>query len=167
MKEQLNEKLSMLVDDQLESRQALELLKAMRDDSPLQAKARRYQLISQAIKNDHCLTANADFAQQIQRRLRDEPSYLLPRKNKQKLDWQRTIGLAAAASVAMVAVMVFSNSDKHTQPFERNHNLAVAAAPATDQAKFKEYLQAHDNTWNVNHNAGVQQYARLAGYPQK
>lgn len=167
MQEQLNEKLSMLVDDQLESQQARELLKSLRDDAHLQAKVRRYHLISQAIKNDSCLTAGDDFAQQIHQKLRDEPVYLLSRKAKPSVGWQKTLGLAAAASVAMVAVLVFANSEKHTQTYERSQSLAAAHAPATDNAKFKEYLQAHDNTWYVNNNVGVQQYARLAGYQQK
>lgn len=164
MQQQLNEKLSMLIDDQLESRQACELLKTMSDDVQLQAKARRYHLISQAIKNDGYLTAEDGFARQLHHRLRDEPIYLLPKKSRTNLDWQKTLGLAAAASMAMVAVLVFSQSEKQTQLLDRGNSMAMAHAPTTDHAKFKEYLQAHDNTWYVNNKAGVQQYTRLAGY---
>ncbi len=165
MQEKLNEKLSMLVDDQLQSQQAAELLKTLCHDAQLQAKFKHYQLISQALKGDSCLTASGDFAEQLHRKLRDEPIYLLPQKAKRSVDWQKTLGLAAAASVAMVAVLVFSNSEKHTQPFSRGNELA--AAPAADNAKFKEYLQAHDNTWYANNHVGAQQYARLAGFQQK
>jgi sigma-E factor negative regulatory protein RseA len=167
MQEKLNEQLSMLVDDQLHSQQACNLLKTLHHDAQLQAKFKHYQLISQALKGDSCLTASSDFAEQLQRKLRDEPTYLLPRQAKRSVDWQKTLGLAAAASVAMVAVLVFSNSEKHTQPFSRGNEIAAAHVTAPDNAKFKEYLQAHDNTWYANNHVGAQQYARLAGFQQK
>lgn len=165
--QQQNEKLSMLVDEQLDGKYAEEVLNALRHDRNLQSKFQRYHLISQAIKNDSCLTADRELVSQIQRKLRDEPIYLLPRRAQQKLEWQKTLGLAAAASVAVLAVLVFSNSEKHTQTYPRGENNLAQQSRAADNAKFKEYLQAHDNTWYVNNNVGVQQYARLAGYRQK
>lgn len=167
MQEKLNEKLSMLVDDQLQSQQAFELLKTLQHNEQLQSKFKHYHLISQALKADSCLTANSDFAERLHQKLRDEPVYLLPRKAKRNVDWQKTLGLAAAASVAMVAVLVFSNSEKHTQPFARDNAIVAVQTPVADNAKFKEYLQAHDNTWYADNHVGAQQYARLAGFQHK
>lgn len=164
---QLNEKLSMLVDDQLDVKPAYDVLCALRQDSELQSKFQRYQLISQAIKNDRCLTVDSGFANRLHEKLREEPNYLLPRKVHNQLQWQKTLGLAAAASVAVLAVLVFANTEKHTQASPRAENQLAQQSRAADNARFKEYLQAHDNTWYVNNNTGVQQYARLAGYRQK
>lgn len=80
MQEQLNEKLSLLLDDQLDGAQALSLLKATRADPALQAKLRRYSLISQALKSEQCAVARADLVGNIHRQLETEPAYFLPRK---------------------------------------------------------------------------------------
>lgn len=165
--QQVNEKLSMLLDDELESRQAREVLSAMRQDQALQQKFKRYHLMSQAIKNDKVITADSDFLAGMQHKLRNEPVYLLPKKTSQKLEWQKTLGLAAAASVAMLAILVFANSEKHGPAYQRSQTPQLAQNRNADNAKFKEYLQAHDNTWYAVNNAGVQQYAHLAGYRQK
>lgn len=165
--QQVNEKLSMLIDDELEGRQAREVLDVMRKDQALQDKFKRYHLISQAIKNDSVATAAPDFLAGMQQRLRNEPIYLLPPKAPQKLEWQKTLGLAAAASVAMLAILVFANSEKHGPAYQRPQSMQLAQNRDPDNAKFKEYLQAHDNTWYAVNNAGVRQYARLAGYQQK
>lgn len=164
MLRQHDEKISLLIDDQLDNAQAADLLKFMKDDSELQEKWRRYHLISQAMKNDHCLTASSGFADKIHQQLRDEPIHFLP-STKPTVAWQKTVGLAAAASVALVAVIIFGTLEKHTKPMA-GVNTVARQMPQSDptNARFKEYLQAHDNGWYVNNNVGGQQYARLAGY---
>ncbi len=168
MREQLNEKISLMVDDQLPPPQAYDLLKTINHNPDLQAKLERYQLISQAMKNDQCLTARSDFVDRIHQQLCDEPTYLLLRKNQQTVAWQKTVGLAIAASVALVAVIVFGTVEKQMQPLGGTNAIAHHS-PQTDQmnAQLNEYLQAHNNVWYGNSNGGGQQYARLVGYQQK
>jgi sigma-E factor negative regulatory protein RseA len=167
MREQINEKISLMVDDQLDCSQAYDLLKTIQHDPDLQAKLKRYQLISQAMKNDQCVTTRSDFVDKIHQQLRDEPAYLLPRKN-QAIAWQKTVGLAVAASVALVAVIVFGTIEKQMQPLGGANTIAQHL-PQNDQmnAQLNEYLQAHDNVWYGNSNVGGQQYARLVAYQQK
>ena len=169
MQRQHDEKLSLLIDDQLDRVQAAGLLKAMKGDSELEEKWRRYHLISQALKNDRCSTASSNFADKVHQQLRDEPIHFLASR-KPTVAWQKTVGLAVAASVALVAVIIFGTVEKNTQPIAGINTVArQVQVPQTDpmNARFKEYLQAHDNGWYVNNNVGVQQYARLAGYQGK
>lgn len=162
MQHSSNEKLSMLIDDQLDSRQALDLLQQLGQDEPLQRKHRHYQLISQALKHDSCIAADDNFVASVHDKIRNEPAYLLPRQDRSRLDWRRSLGMAAAASVAVVAVLVFVGSEKHIQGQQ-----VAEQQRSPDNVRFKEYLQAHDNTWYVNNGGGSREYTHLAGYRQK
>ena len=162
-----DEKLSLLVDDQLDSVQSLSLLNSLRDDAELQAKYRRYAMISQALKGEQCSVASLDFADKVRQQLKQEPVYFLPQKKA--VGSAVKTSLAVAASV-MLAVIGFSVGKYQTQTQSYIGASAVAqrSVPAEQlNAKFKEYLQAHDNTWYVNQNAGVKSYARLASYQPK
>jgi sigma-E factor negative regulatory protein RseA len=166
MQEQLNEKISLLVDDQLDEQQALGLLKTIKNDAVLQSKLQRYNLISQALKSEQCLVADKAFAEKIHQQLRDEPVYFIPRKQI-VVSWQKR-GLALAASVVLAMVWIFGSIEKQANPIAGINTVAKhSIQPNQMNAQFKEYLQAHDNVWYVNNNVGGQAYARLAGYQQK
>lgn len=167
MQAQNNEKLSLLVDDELDNPQALALLKAVRQDSVLQDKLRRYALISQAMKTEQYSLASLDFSARIHQQLQQEPIYFLPRKKAGKM--VQKAALAVAASVVLTVVWVSAGKwQKQSNPFANINQVAQRSVPADKvNTHFKEYLQAHDNVWYVNNNAGVQSYARLASYQQK
>lgn len=167
MQVQNNKKLSLLVDDELDNSQALSLLKAVQRNPELQAKLRRYSLISQAMKTEQCSVASLDFSAKIHQQLKQEPIYFLPRNKTNKI-YQKA-ALAVAASVVFAVVWVSAGKwQKQNNPFANINNIAQASVPADQMnSRFKEYLQAHDNVWYVNNNAGVQSYARLASYQQK
>lgn len=166
MQEQFNEKISLLVDDQLDSQQAMALLKNIDNDPALQTKLQHYHLISQALKSEQCLVADSDFAERIHQQLRNEPIYFMPRQKKAG-NWYRG-GVAVAASVLLAMVWIFGSIEKQPNPLNGVNTLARnSVRPNQVNAEFKEYLQAHDNGWYVNNNVGGQAYARLAGYQQK
>lgn len=166
--EQLHEKLSLLVDDQLDSALAASLLKTVRRDAELQAKLRRYALISQALKSEQCSVASVDFVDSIHQQLKQQPVYFLPRKNDSGI--MKKAGLAVAASVLLATVWLSSSHQFHesmSPPADMNTIAKRSAEAEQMNAHFKEYLQAHDNVWYVNNNVAVQSYARVAGYQQK
>jgi sigma-E factor negative regulatory protein RseA len=82
MQAQQNEKLSLLVDDELDAVQELSLLKTVKQDLELQAKLRRYALISQAMKTEQCSVASPDFAAKIHQQLKQEPIYFFTTQEK-------------------------------------------------------------------------------------
>jgi len=167
MQEQHKEKLSLLLDDQLDSAQAFALLKAVRQDTELQAKLQRYSLISQALKSEQCSVASLDFADKIHQQLDKEPIYFLP----QKKDTGRLkkAGLAVAASVVLAVVWLSTDQFHKLSGSYGNVNTIAQSSVETEQmnARFKEYLQAHDNVWYVSNNVGVHPYAHVASYQQK
>lgn len=167
MQEQLNEKLSLLVDDELDNTQAYALLKALQHETELQAKLRRYALISQALKSEQCSLASPDFADKIHQKLKQEPIYFLPRKKTH--DNFKKSALAVAASAVLAVVWFSANQLQHpVQPYADVNAIAQRSVQAEQMnARFKEYLQAHDNVWYVNDNVGNSSYARLASYQQK
>lgn len=164
---QEHEKLSLLVDDQLDHAQALSLLKSVQRDPELQAKLQRYALISQALKSEQCSVAGLDFSDDVKQQLKSEPVYFLPRKKP--TDQVKKTSLAVAASVVLAVVGFYAGKmQNQTQPFAEVASVEehpVQAEPMN--AQFKEYLQAHDNVWYVNNNAGVTSYARLASFQPK
>ncbi len=164
MQEPLNEKLSLLLDDQLDKTQSTALLKATLSDAELEAKWRRYALISQALKSEQASVASVDFVSSIHQRLDAEPTYFLPRKAEPQLI--RKAGLAVAASLVL-AVLWLSTAQLQKAASHRVDVDTIAQRSAESEqmnARFKEYLQAHDNIWYVDNNNGVQSYTRMASY---
>jgi len=167
MNEPLHEKLSLLIDDQLDPSQALSVLKATQKHSELQAKLRRYALISQAMKTEQCSVANPDFADKIHQQLKQEPTYLLPVHKKRNIYNKATLAVAASVVLAVVGLSVFTLQTQNN-PYVGANVVAQSSAQAEQSnARFKEYLQDHDNVWHVNNNVGVQSYARMVSYQHK
>lgn len=167
MQEQLNEKLSQFIDDELDSREALALLKAVHTDELLKDKLRRYQIASQLMKSNEFSLVSSDFADKIHQQIRQEPIYFIPRKRSAS-HWQKA-ALAIAASAALAVVWVSSKVDQqNNSPFGAVEIVAHGTVPAgAMHARFKEYLQAHDNTLYVNNMQAAQPYARVVGYHQE
>ncbi|MCK9605663.1 MAG: sigma-E factor negative regulatory protein [Methylomonas sp.] len=164
MQEQQLEKLSLLVDDQLDNAQAVSMLKSVQRDPELQAKLQRYALISQALKGEQGSVASLDFSDKIKQQLQSEPVYFLPRKKSD--DHIKKTSLAVAASVVLAVVGFYAGKmQNQVQPFAEVTAAAEHQMPVEQMnAQFNDYLQAHDNVWYVNNNVGVKSYARLASY---
>ncbi|ATG90326.1 sigma-E factor negative regulatory protein [Methylomonas koyamae] len=168
MQEQINQKLSQFIDDELDAAQSLELLAAIREDDALQEKLRRYQIASQILKSNEYSAVNRDFADKIHQQLRQEPIYFMPRPKTNPVNWQKA-GLAVAASIVLAVVWLASKVEpRQSNPF---NSVGVVAHSGTSadymHARFKDYLQAHDNTLYVNTVQAAQPYARVVGYPQE
>ncbi|MDH5470219.1 MAG: sigma-E factor negative regulatory protein, partial [Gammaproteobacteria bacterium] len=72
MKDTLNEQLSALVDDELATGEAALLLRQMGKDETLRDRFARYQLISDALKNNLPAQVDPDFHLRVQAALQDE-----------------------------------------------------------------------------------------------
>lgn len=166
MQEPLNKKISLLIDDELESQPALSLLKAIQSDESLKNKLLRYQLMSQVLKNEECLLMDSEFVDKIHQEIRNEPSYFIPARSS-KFNWQKT-GLAVAASVALAVVWMVNRMDRQSHGYPEPAIAFTASPPIQADAAlvhFDDYLQAHDNDVYVN-NVRAQPYARVVGYQQ-
>jgi len=183
MHEDLIQKISQFLDDELPEEESLRLLQKMRTHSELAGKMRRYEAIKQAIKNDDALISAApDFVASVSSQLQQEPTYLIPNTTRHWIR-HRHFGrshkiAAAAASVAVIAFVA------HTQRPEPASPVQIAAVketakPAPQLAEVKasrnaypvnqqisDYLQAHSSIY-TNSQADFQPYAQVTHYSQK
>lgn len=140
-----HEKLSSLIDDELDSQQSLRVLQKLRNDPELAEKYQRYQIIGELMKQNQAIKLSNDFASNIHERLRDEPTYL--HRNSapaRQIQWQNAAMATAACLLAAVVWLVpASNNSMQMQnglPLAQNNQ-----TPERVNAKLNEYLQAHDN----------------------
>lgn len=165
MQDKLNEKISLLLDDELDSQQAIALISKIKTDADLKAKFQRYQLINQTIKKQDAYPLNADFVDKIQQRLQAEPVYLLPVKSP--ISQRQKALYAVAASLLLAVIWLLS-----TQQQQGSDLYQVAAIqPHPEQVQIdsglNDYLQAHDNSVYVSHRDYPKAYTHVVGYQQE
>ncbi len=179
MSEDLNQKISQLLDNELDHVNAFNLLKKMQFRPELQDKMNRYEAISHALKTDVFLSTQADFLTKICQQIQNEPVYFLP----QHKPFKRTHKLIAlAASIAIVAVIAGrSMNDNQFKPAtilqvaqqqlpEQPSNPVVNANQAAQyplNKRINDYLQAHNSSVYTNGEANFQSFARVTAYSQK
>ena len=190
MPEDLKQKLSLLLDDELDHQQALSLLKKMQSQPELQRTLQRYEAVSHALKTEAFLLTHADFSKKIHQQIQQEPSYLLP-KQKSISRFTRYQPFAIAASVAIVAVLAGHNLIIRQPSTQASTPLQVAQQPITQTVsplqiaqqqadksttdknqdplnkRINDYLQAHNNSVYTNGETTLQPYARVTTYSQK
>lgn len=141
-----NEKLSSLVDDELDAQQSLRTLEKLRVDPELADKYQRYQLIGELMKQNRAIHIPNDFVSTIHDRLKDEPIYLQKtqtRVRERQIQWQNA-AMASAACLLLATLWFMPHNDKSMQA----GNTSLARSTQSTElasAKLNEYLQAHDN----------------------
>ena len=177
MSEDLNQKISQFLDNELDPVDALSLLKKMRSQPELQDKLNRYEMISHAMKADAFLLTKADFSTKIQQQIQQEPVYLLPQRKRFKPSHQQ---MALAASLVIVAVIVGRSMNDPDQHFKAASALQVAQQLPPEKLvnsvevpqnqlnkRINDYLQAHNSSVYTNGEANFQPFARVATTNQK
>lgn len=167
MQEQTNEKISLLIDDELDGAKALALISEIRHNEELKSKLRRYQLVSQTFKNEKVLILDENFAERIHTQVRAEPTYLLPAV-KSRVNWQKS-GLAIAASIALAVIWGVNKLENRINPYPPQ--MAAVSRPIQADlmnSRFNDYLLAHDNAVYTNNVVRVRPpYSRVVGYQQE
>ena len=129
MKDKLHEQLSALVDDELtEPEQAL-LVRRLESDTDLHRRLARYQLISDALRNQLPNRVDPAFSARVQAAVRNEPMDAvpaIPESNRLTAMLKPVVGLAVAASVAVVAVLSLQSVREDAAALP-----AVASAPSS------------------------------------
>ena len=140
----MKDRLSALMDGELDDKSAAEVLKALSSDREAVDTWRTYQLISDAMRESRVLSP--DFTRRVAVRLAAEPTVLAPRALQK--DSRKWFALSAAASVAAVA---FVGWIAFAPPPELKPVAApMAAAPAEPKPNIvplpsaaNDYLLAH------------------------
>lgn len=177
MQEDLKQKISQLLDNELDRHEALILLKKVRSNPDLKRKLIRYETISHALKTEVFLSPDLEFSTRISQKIRHEPTYLLPQLKQ--LRGSRKM-LATAASIAIIAVIAGLNRN---DPAKEIKTASAIQTPISAQApsgisdhqierypvnkRINDYLQAHNSSVYTNGQANFQPYARVTAYSQK
>lgn len=183
MHEDMNNKISQFLDDELPYEEALNLLQKMRVDSELADKLRRYEAVSHALKNDDLLVAaRPDFISSVSRRIQLEPAYLITdvdQRAVRKQHFTRSQKIAAAA--ASVAVIAFASQMRRPEPATKmlvaTSKPSARPASKTETSKtlrdsspvnrqINDYLQAHSSIY-TNGQVESHPYAQVTHYSQK
>ena len=180
MPEDLNQKISQFLDNELDPVHASSLLKKMQLQSELQDKLHRYEAINKAISTDIFLLTNSDFSTKIRQQIQQEPVYLFPGHKSFKRSHKQ---IAVAASIAIVAVIAGRSMNDQDQHIKAASTVQVAQQQVeqssdpifyANQAKqlplnsrINEYLQAHNSSVYTNGEANFQPFARVTAYSQK
>jgi len=144
MKETNQELLSRILDEDVSEFEAQRVLKDMKSDSELRMKLQRYSLIGHAIRNELPEKIDNNFVDNVMNKLSDENMFV-PQQNdipgieketvKESTGFKTAIGLAIAASVAVLSVVSFQNY------MQTNNNNAVPAAVVADRVVEESDIQ--------------------------
>lgn len=170
----MNEKLSALMDGELNARERDALWKQIGQDPALRAAWERYHILGTALRKDVDVVVTSDLAARVARRIEHEPLPFTRRIGRVPMQHIAKIagGLALAASVTAVAVLSFKSIllPESTQLTATTPATESAAGSATQLAK-----AAQDSSLNallVKHNEfspagsinGMMPYVRVVSH---
>lgn len=175
----MNEKLSALLDGELEVNELEPIIKKVAHESTLLETWGRYHLIRDAMRGQLAILASTNIAANVSAQLQLEPSILAPRRRSAiRVQTTRWIaGMAVAASVAAVAIV----GVRWFAPDQHSDSQLIAQS-----VESVDYLRSSGNRWQsvstdverdlnmylVQHNEftpatgmnGVMTYMRFVGY---
>jgi len=177
MSEDLNQKISQFLDNELNHVEALNLLHKIQSQPELQDKLNRYEAISDAIKTDAFLLTKDDFSKNIRQHIQQEPVYLLPQHKSFKPSYKQ---IAVAASIVIVAVIAGRSLNDQSSDSRSASILQVAQNQPTEQPlktnqdaqhplnkRINDYLQAHNSSVYTNGEANFQPFAKVTTYSRQ
>jgi sigma-E factor negative regulatory protein RseA len=180
MHEDLNQKISQFLDNELSADESLSLLQKIQNNPELRDKMNRYAAVSHALKTDTFLSPRSDFVERISQEIQHEPVYMLPQHNKFKRGHKIS---ALAASIAVIAVIASQSMNHQTEQYQ-NSPIEVAQSQLPEQSsdsivymdqtkqypvntRFNDYLQAHNSSVYTNGEVNFQSFASVTVYNQE
>jgi sigma-E factor negative regulatory protein RseA len=165
------ERVSALMDGEVEGADADLVIDRMMKDPEARARWETYHLISDAFRNEYLLSR--DFVFRVGVRLAQEPTILAPRARRDLVARIRTHALSAAASVAAVAVvgwLAFGNNPLAPQSSPLSVAWLPQQAPSSGtggslqpvalDGHVRAYLFAHQEYSPATQIQGVAPYVR-------
>jgi len=176
MQEDLEIKMSMLVDDELDSEETLQVLAEISTNPELRAKWNRYKSMSYTLRHDSVVLPKPNFFDSVSQVLNNEPTIIGPSIARKKPRQNYPVIVAVlAASIVAVAIFIGSNfpmglnkplgtmvvSTANERPVAIQ-KVRLAKSP-TVPSRLNDYLITHDES---TYSAGTQMlpYARLVSH---
>ena len=163
------EKISALMDGELDEHQARQQLTRLKQDEELLHCWHTFHLIGDAMRGDPML--RNDFTTRLRSRLQQEPTVLAPRYH-----WRKPMNLALSAAASLAAVAVVLTLVTLENPLQPLAPVAIAPKPAmtegaraaappqpaatANQGRMNEYLMAHQEFSPSTALQGVAPYVR-------
>jgi sigma-E factor negative regulatory protein RseA len=168
----MNERISQLMDGELEGSDAERTLFALREESEGRQAWRTYHLIGDALRDHRVLSAG--FSDRVVAGLAQEPTVLAPARAAPAHSWRRHLmpaaaGVAAAGFVGAVAFMMPMQEPSVTTPIAQAPQIKPTPAakvteptppPVPLPAATDDYLLAHQGYSPRNRLQGVAPYVR-------
>lgn len=170
------DRISALMDGELDEREAGRELERLRQDGPLRERWDIFHVIGDAVRGDNPLSA--DFVRRVSESLRQEPTVLAPvrRRPAGRITAYALSAAASVSAVAMVAWVAVSTGGIGLQPeiaaapsipaapVQQAVPVAVPVAPVLasvpDEGRMSEYLLAHQGFSPSTALQGVAPYIR-------
>ena len=173
----MKEKLSALMDGELEQADFQQALKEIASDSDQLDKWGRYHLAREVMRQEFVQPASAELAASVSGQLAEEPTLLAPRRSTVRSRAARLAGgMALAASVAAVALVgvrwLAPDEVAAPQYIASVENADYLRTGATRWQALPEDLEENLNAYLVEHSefsptasmSGVTSYVRFVGY---
>jgi len=168
-------KVSMLLDDELNEKEALSLLEQIESDDGLKEKWFRYNTASLAIKSDAFVALQADLVGKVRQAVACEPTVSSrPASTAKPSRIFSVFAGALAASVVIMAVIFVDKqavdtgggtatmvADKGVEP---SLHQAQPVAAKSSEARFHGYLLNHNESAYTMGTLGMLPYARVVSY---
>ncbi len=182
MNEELNLKLSLYIDNELEANEVTAFKKELLQNPELQAGLKRYQLIGRAIKYSPTIVTNASFLESIKDQLEQEPSYFLPQHKTKQKHFKQLAVVASFLTVAIISaysVKFIQLSPKESvglqvaqkpvpkTSVEKSPQIASTTFEQPLNKQINDYLKAHNESLKANPDSVYQPYTRLSAYDQR
>lgn len=174
MNDEIREQLSALADDELGELEHPLLLGRMQRDAALRDCLGRYQLIGEVMRGAGA-SAGLGIAQRVQEALADDTPVMASRNSSARW-WKPLAGLAVAASVALVAVLVVTTTQQSESvaPVVASADVVPEIAPVSDAGeprwdRIEPQVEKRLSGYLVNHSEfaasrgiqGAMPYARV------
>lgn len=161
----MSDRISALMDGELDDGEASALLSAIKEHDELRRNWDTYHLVGDAIRKTSVLSA--DFTRKVSVKLADEPTVLAPHKapprRREMMAWYAAASFAAVAMVALAAL-------KFSGTTEELDNLAVQTTPPSNSMvalqtnpNMNAYLVAHQE---ISPSATLNNYSNYTGKKQ-
>jgi sigma-E factor negative regulatory protein RseA len=176
---ELKEQISAIMDAELEGVSQSAIVDKLCQDDALKSAWERYHLISAVVKNETASALHTDLAARVAEQISREPTRIAPRAmspgGAAKLV-KAVTGLAVAASVAVMAVMLFAPGDpanvgtgnqqlvKNTPPPARDGQTRWETLPPETENVLNTYLVEHGEFSPHSGLNGLTSYARFVSY---
>lgn len=194
MSEQTDEKLSALVDGEVNAPEREQAINALLKNAAARKRWERHHLISDALRRNLPYTVDRQLAGRVTAALKDEATILAPRRRETSSFSRNFAGLAVAASVAAIGVLgvqFMYQNDGLVQPQGQMAQMPSQTKPSTNKQfalsgpssgvqlvgqKARTHIdprvQQNLSKYLLNHNQqsargvqGVVPYARILTYP--